>query len=393
MLVEKHIDVDVSGSGGYTALHFAAAGDHPLCIKTLLDRHASLLIRSSNGTFPVHTAAKCGAARALEALILGAESQGLEPRMVLALKDREGQLPIHNAVNNGAAEDTGCTPVHYAATQGNLDLLKNLNEFHPDSFRGALKEEDYTGRTPIHWAAIFDHDTVVKYLIRMSDINTFDRNKNTPLLSAAKNACWKTLMVLLTHKDTNTEVIDVNQRNVLHLAVRQGVNLEETLNVWKVTSLPISLNPLTSCGVNDVAAQNSVRDIVLRCNEEDKTGSTPLHYAASRGDPKGVLSLLSLGAKTNVKNKLRQSPFHIACRYGRYNVCLLLLDQADGSRLKNEQDDAGESPLHMAAARGFTDIVGLLLQRGAVISKYKLHLEALTSYSFITSIRNKTGRK
>ncbi|KAK3783323.1 hypothetical protein RRG08_044332 [Elysia crispata] len=373
-LIEKSDDVDIGGDGGYTALHFAAAADHVECIELLLQHKASVMVRSSNGTYPVHVAARCGAARALQAIIEGAELQGIDHRLILTLKDREGQLPIHNAVNNGAAEsvivclkfgssllskkDSGSTPVHYAAKQGNLELLKTMYDFSVDTFKEALQLTDITGRSPLHWASIFDHSEVVKYLIKMSNVNTFDINKQTPLLSAASNACWETLAVLLTHKETNTEVIDLKERNALHLAVIQRMNLQERLQVWK-----------------------QVHDISRSCNEQDRTGSTPLHYAAWNGRVRDVQALLSLGARTNVRNKLRQNPFHVACKNGCYDVCLLLLNDIDGSRLKNEQDESGESPLHMAAAEGYTPIVNILLQRGAVISKSKkmntaLHLAA-----------------
>ncbi|GFR64313.1 transient receptor potential cation channel subfamily A member 1-like [Elysia marginata] len=373
-LMEKCDDLNVGGDGGYTALHFAAAADHPKCVEMLLQKKCNMLVKSNNGTYPIHTAAKSGSAGALEALVKGAESHGIDHRLLLSLKDREGQLPIHNAVNNGAAEavivclkygasllsekDSGSTPVHYAAKQGNLDLLKTMSAFNPEAFSEALQRTDLSGRTPLHWASMFNHHQVVKYLIDSSSVNTFDFNYQTPLLSAASSGCWESLAVLLAHKDTNTEVIDQNHRNALHQAVIQGIDLEKTWSVWK-----------------------NVRNINRRCNEQDKTGSTPLHYATWNGKVADVKALLSLGARINMKNKLRQNPFHIACRNGCYDVCLLLLNDKDGSRLKNEQDDTGLSPLHIAASRGYTNIVNILLQRGAVISKSNsmstaLHLAA-----------------
>ncbi|RUS83847.1 hypothetical protein EGW08_008388, partial [Elysia chlorotica] len=370
VLISKSDSLNTAGDGGYTALHFAAAADRADCIQLLLQNKASMLIRSSNGTYPVHVAAKSGAAKALQALITGAESMGIDHRLLLSLKDKEGQLPIHNAVNNGAAEvvlvclncgssllsrkDSGSTPVHYAAKQGNLELLKTMYDFNSETYKEALQLADITMRTPLHWASMFDHHQVVKYLIKMSNVNTVDINNQTPLLTAATNGCWETLAILLMHRETNTEFIDKKERNVLHQAVIQKMNLEESFYVWK-----------------------QVRDITQRCNEQDKTGSTPLHYAAWNGRVRDVQALLNLGANTNVKNKLRQNPFHIACKNGCYDVCLLLLNDKAGSRLKNEQDDSGDSPLHMAAAKGYTPIVNILLQRGAIISKSKTMATAL----------------
>lgn len=370
LLIAKSDHINVGGDNGFTALHFAAAGDHQECVRLLLQHKARMLVKSNIGTYPVHTAAKNGSARALEAMMEGAESLGLDHRLLLSLKDKEGQMPIHCAVNNGAAEavsvclkygasmlsekESGSTPVHYAAKQGNLALLKVMSAFSSKVFFDAVHKFDMAGRTPIHWASMFNHHEVVTYLLKTSDANTFDINNQTPLLSAASGGCWEAMAALLAHKDTNTEVIDLNHRNFLHQAVIHGVDVAAKLPLWR-----------------------TVPNIKKRCNEQDKTGSTPLHYATWNGNIADVKALLSLGARVNTRNKLRQNPFHIACKNGCYDVVLLLMNDVDGSRLKNEQDEDGQSPLHIAAAKGYAEIVNILLQRGAIISKSKSNSTAL----------------
>lgn len=55
--------------------------------------------------------------------------------------------------------------------------------------------------------------------------------------------------------------------------------------------------------------------IRLLLNEQDAVGNTPLHYASVEGQPSVIRSLLSLGARLNVKNNSRQSPLHLAAKY------------------------------------------------------------------------------
>lgn len=45
----------------------------------------------------------------------------------------------------------------------------------------------------------------------------------------------------------------------------------------------------------------------------DEEGSTPLHWAVESGQAKIINALIGMGAKTNILNKLKMAPLHLAC--------------------------------------------------------------------------------
>lgn len=106
--------------------------------------------------------------------------------------------------------------------------------------------------------------------------------------------------------------------------------------------------------------------VVTKCNtlkeEEDEYGCTALHYAADRGAPEEVRTLLARGAAVDRREAWDETPLHFAARNGSVEVCELLL--AHGAEL-NPVNESDCTPLLVAAQAGKEAVCKLLLERGA----------------------------
>jgi hypothetical protein len=68
----------------------------------------------------------------------------------------------------------------------------------------------------------------------------------------------------------------------------------------------------TRLALSDMLAYTTTISI----HESNSDGDTPPHFAVSRGNTKGGLTLLRLGADASAKNHVRVTPLHMICRLG-----------------------------------------------------------------------------
>ncbi len=123
-------------------------------------------------------------------------------------------------------------------------------------------------------------------------------------------------------------------------------------------------------------------------------GKTPLHYAASVGDEKMVLFLLSKGAAINSKDTFGATPLHETVNYG--NVDLIQILKSRGAEV-NSLTDIQWTPLHYAAAYGYVDSANALLSLGAnmesrdVVGATPLHTAAESGSVDVAFLLFKSG--
>ncbi|CAG7822921.1 unnamed protein product [Allacma fusca] len=64
----------------------------------------------------------------------------------------------------------------------------------PEEKDRSLNASDFEGRTPLHYAAMFNHSELVTFLVNEgSEINPLDKNNCTPLHLAASKRAYKTI--------------------------------------------------------------------------------------------------------------------------------------------------------------------------------------------------------
>lgn len=128
----------------------------------------------------------------------------------------------------------------------------------------------------------------------------------------------------------------------------------------------------TAIGHNNMAAE---LDRLIK-NGVDINGPSPsigewnaLQYACHCGNVEWVDMLLKSDANVNMRNMINRPPLHIVCTY-ELSYCIIPSLLQAGTNL-TAQDDAGRTPLHIAAMHATQDntsAIKLLLEAGADVS-------------------------
>ncbi|CAM9242212.1 unnamed protein product, partial [Hapterophycus canaliculatus] len=213
--------------------------------------------------------------------------------------------------------------LHYAVECGQLDLAGNL------LIGGACpKLADASGDTPLHLAAAHEDDNFVRMLLRKgARVNVLNSHERYPLHAAVEHNNVEVAMALLK----------------AGACVNFGAKLLPLLFVSKNATMT---RTLVAHGAN----VNSVDEDLL----------TPLHSAASRGNPHVIKTLVDLGANLEARTCIiwlhgryfeRLTPLHLAA-FERHpgNMYALLLEGANINA-----DALGSTPLHLVCTSNIAE--------------------------------------
>uniref|UniRef100_A0A673YE52 Transient receptor potential cation channel, subfamily A, member 1b n=1 Tax=Salmo trutta TaxID=8032 RepID=A0A673YE52_SALTR len=396
-LLELGAEPNVLNKALMSPLHLAVSHQHnhlvkvrhslyrhvPSPSKTLLISHplrgkCMNLCQNKLGHFAIHAAAFAGAKKAMEVILKAGEEMGHSIEEHINVLDKSCCSPLHMAVRGGNVDiikfciQKGAkidqqqmdrsTALHFACSQGATEAVKLMLSSY-SRVDSIINLPDGAYQTPLHRSTIFDHTELAEYLIsKGADIDYIDCKGLSPLLLATNCGAWRTVALLLS-KGANVNIKDKSGCNFLHLAILQPKGLKNlTGDILQVTQHDITV---------DVT---------------DNEGCTPLHYACRLGIHESVKNILVLQVSLERKSKDKKSALHFAAQYGRINTCQHLLETITDSRLLNEGDERGLTPLHLASGGGHTKVVELLLRKGALFhSDYKgwtcLHHAAAEGYT------------
>lgn len=171
---------------------------------------------------------------------------------------------------------------------------------------------------PSAWAGAYDDffvaivrddgDAITALLRRGFDPNTRDEKKQVGLVLALQNERYKAFAALLASRRTNVNARNAQDESPLMMAALKG-------------------------------QVDVVKALMARDADVNKTGWTPLHYAASASSAQHVAiirMLLENYAYIDAASPNGTTPLMMAARYGSEEAVQLLLDEGADPTLKNQ---------------------------------------------------------
>ena len=349
-------DLESQNLEGATPLYSAVDAGHTETVKVLV-KHGAVPTKGDNSrTTPLHLACARGHLEMVQCMveqfgsdILGKRDQlyGKLPVVCCAFScDSANLIAFLDAkgVNLDAADDDGCTSLHFAIKSGNLSGVKELLN------RGANPlAKDKHGSNSAHFAVIFSREKILELLSthRSSSQLFTDRDNDgySPILLALKMGNGDLVLPLLSFDrfELSQRIydIDAEKNNCLHLAAAS--------NDWKTLRALLDIDGSIDC-----------------INRYNSKKETPLLVAAQAGEVRSIELLLSHGAQGSNCASPHYTALMRACFNG-HSKCALLLYKAYHFH-RDWKDKNGNTALHYAALSGDPSTLCTALDIGCEIS-------------------------
>ncbi|XP_065580150.1 uncharacterized protein LOC136040011, partial [Artemia franciscana] len=367
-IYDSYTETTALHEDGNTALHFAIdSGASLKIIKYLIDRGENVNARNKWDESPLFMAIfKKRRLNIIKYLIshgadVNMESNSGKTPLFYALLTINDEIEHSRDIITRQVEDT----IKYMIVHCNANIPKsfrNQAQFlkNPDGFNLSI----YLERSP---RLDFKDTDRRKFVIRKGgDVNLTDRNGRTPLHWAAELQQIEIVELLLQH-GAMYNVIDFRGSSPLDLLTSRhpdSLNEKGKKIDWLLKTLDqlfnskISTNRLLSC-----SEELEMRDfgpytkgypvdnpIIFMLNAQDNQKNSLVHLATNRNDKQALTLLL----KAN-HDYLAEKQFDLF--FKDYQPIFI-----------NAANNEGNMPIHIAARKGNTDIVHLLLENGAIFN-------------------------
>lgn len=219
--------------------------------------------------------------------VLNEEKKAENYSIIDAIKSKDLKNVAEYLKNNGTHwifeyDTDGFSPMHWAAINGNLEVVKYLLELKAnplDCYNQRLQR-------PIHWAATKGHVDVVKLLLQHGEnVNVPDKKGYTPLITSAQYGHIP-LCSFLIGCGAKLEIEDTNGDNAMHWASYKGYSeLVSLLIYFGLDAAKQDKHGQTAlhiaCIDGNMATVKLVADLV-DLNIRDNNGNTPMSIAKGR---------------------------------------------------------------------------------------------------------------
>ncbi len=325
----------------------------------------------------IHQAIETGDLSRVQALVKA------DAEVVSQLGDnRDRSLPLHTAAINGQLEimeflmASGAivdghdidesTPLMVACHSGQVESAKLLLR------RGAVVDQaDLNGSTPVDFAMISGSLEVVQVLSE-AGIELAEPTQNNPsfMFPAATSGNVEMLEFLLS---SGAAVDAVNNAGVTPLAGAAGRGKTDAVRWLLANSADakhIDNNGMSALSQCSFGGNGETAVLLLKAgaelNKKDKFGRTPLLSSSWNGNDEVTAVLLTAGADPNIAADGGQTPLIKATERGDLADVETLLKA--GAKVDPVETPQGRQALHIAAARGYSDVAIRLIKAGAPLN-------------------------
>ncbi|KAL0961929.1 hypothetical protein UPYG_G00333500 [Umbra pygmaea] len=416
VLIEYGANVDLQNEEGQTPLHIAAGEGDESLLKLFFQSKANPNVTDKMDRSPLHIAAERGHTNVVEVLTEKFKSN------VLA-RTKDGSTLMHIASQCGHPETAltflkkgvplhmpnkaGAVCLHAAAKRGHTAVVKAL------LLKGAQVDTvTKDGLTALHIAVQNCKPLVVQMLLGFGAQVQLNGGKarETPLHIAARVKEGEKVAEMLLKSGADVNAEQENGETAMHVAARHGglpmmrALIEEGGDLtWRSkcgeNPLHIAVSHCHAHVVQEIltnlTSERSRQEAQLCVSQGNRKGETSLHLAAELQkdsvhwegeDVHIVRTLMDYDADvTAATTQSYETPLHYCARVGNTGVLQEMLDSVLSSRLQiaiNKHSKNGWSPLLLAAEKGHTEIIRILLQNHARVDvfdedgKAALHLAA-----------------
>jgi serine/threonine-protein phosphatase 6 regulatory ankyrin repeat subunit B len=285
------------------------------------------------------------------------------------------QEAIAAGANLHAVDSLGHTSLHYAAQHGRIENLNLLLKNAPQLLHAKAKN----GATALNIAVQYNQKSCVEILLAGgSAINNRMAHGMTPLYSAVHHGFEELVLLLL--QVPGIEVDCALEGGKTPLAAAVAMNQISIASALLKAGANINAQQLDSYTPLHIAAKQGSKEICQlllnhpsrEINRPLKSGLTSLHLAIEFNQLPVVRLFIECGASLSAHGWEKVTPFLLAVRQGNIDAANLMIKSAQtetvsttNERLIDFANIQGETPLKIAIACRFHDIVELLLNGSA----------------------------
>uniref|UniRef100_A0A3Q2P272 Ankyrin repeat domain 52 n=1 Tax=Fundulus heteroclitus TaxID=8078 RepID=A0A3Q2P272_FUNHE len=403
LLVSHIAEVMCKDKHGYTPLHVAAASGHVDVVRCLLRLRVEVKVAlgrtilssikiviyfNHNCDFINHNCL-CINHKQQKWPVNKGNKEGKSPLHMAAMQGRftSSQILIQNGGEIDCLDVNGNTPLHIAARYGQELLTSTLLT------NGAARgRQGIHGMLPLHFAALFGFPDCCRKLLSNGEnpppllngqVPTLEFDINSPddygrtCLHAAASGGQCTISLVRAGAEVNEA--DLTGCSPLHYAAAShtfsGMStfcLAVSVS-WAKQSVLLFFFFLFYFRCLDFLLDNGANPTL-----KNSMGYSAVHYAAAYGNKQHLELLLeiSFNCLEEVESNIPVSPLHLAAYYGHCEALYLLCETLVSLDVR---DIDGQTALHLAAKRGFSKCVEVLLEHQAsyTLKDYKQKRTAL----------------